>query len=103
MKKGNSRKDEPKFILGFADTLHMSKKGSGNSSYPVSSWCLICLEEVTRRKIYDEIDWKISTSKQNEEGQVGVHTRLCKLYCKESLDYPRYSSMNPNFLEQLSW
>jgi hypothetical protein len=103
VKKGNSRKDAPKFLHGFGDTRHMSKKESGISFYLVSSWCLVYREEATRRKTYGEIDKKTSTSKQNEVGQVGVHSRLCKLYYKGSLDYPRYSSMSLNFLEQLSW
>jgi hypothetical protein len=81
----------------------MNKKEFENSFYPISSWCLICQEGATRRKTYGGIDRKIFMSKQNEVGQVGVHSRLCKHYYNENFDCRKYSSMNPHFLEQFSW
>jgi hypothetical protein len=41
-------------------------------------------------------------SKQNEVGQVDVHSELCMLYYNIMFGCPRYSSMNPHCLDKLS-
>jgi hypothetical protein len=80
----------------------MSRKEYENSFFPVSSWCLVCQEGATKRSTYGVIDRRISMFKQNGVGQTDVHLELCMLYYNERFDCPKYRSMNPHFLEQLS-